>query len=294
MLPTPVLSYSSIHTYKRCPGAYYLSYVDPERFLRPPLTSDLTGTLPGNVVHRLMDLALPKNSVSLPVVDSFKEDTYLSDELLVSLIRKELDNPRVALHSEHEEKWAMSLDTAIIFIRDCRNRLLATIKEYDLFKAFMLSEFKFGTFRNPCVINDQLLLAGAVDLFAATSATAKGAVYDFKASKSTYYLDRDQLKVYRIALERHKFAVGSAGFILFKIARKPIFYAFPESEIKDTIERFVGVSKAIQDERFEFTPSVVACKLCDYRDDCEKVILTDDARELVAGMESKPWETPEL
>ncbi|MBX4215993.1 PD-(D/E)XK nuclease family protein [Candidatus Parcubacteria bacterium] len=302
MLPVPVLSYSAINSYKTCPQKYYRSYIDPERKLNKP-QSDLTGTLPGHVVHKLVERACVRTTDEHKSVVEFKETKFLDNRLFYALFKSEAEDPRISFKPRSPDfhlGWADSEKEALDFIRECRDNLILLLKTYGFFKPFVLNEWWFGHYKKPLVFNDQLKVSGALDWFAADSPKDVGILADFKGSNSDFRLDPDQLLLYQAALEANGFTVGMSAFLMFKIrGRKPAYHGFKRSDIEAGKDKFVQISKKIQAEEFDYSPSESACFLCDFRDVCPKAVKV--SKDIVptpgkqSGEHTAPsWEIPEL
>lgn len=276
MIPVQPLSFSAMSLYRKCPGAYYARYIDPDRHLKEKPSAETIATLPGSVVHVIIDRAMIRlvtDGKKGALVDRFDWEKARDRKLLYAIFKSELEaDPRIQLRPRPDEdgmEWATSEQTALKFIFECRDRLLDTIQTYGFIQPYMLAEWWFGQYKAPLVINDQLKVHGAVDLFTAASAVDAGRLVDWKAANSTKYLDYDQLKFYWLAALAKGMKVGMAGFVLFKRpGSKPEYMAFPKQELADAEERFTQYSKDIQAEKFPLTPSRDSCKMCDFRDQC--------------------------
>jgi hypothetical protein len=299
MLPVPPLSYSSIHAMKLCGMRYWFGYVDPQRKLIKR-DSDLTGTLPGHVVHRIAEVALKAADKTKPgVVTDVNLARFEDNKLLYAVFKDFAADPRVSFASrEHESlAWAADERTALNYIRHCRDNLFALLQTHDLIQPFMLREWTFGTYKAPLVLNDQLKICGGLDLLTGQSPTSPLRLIDYKATHTDFRLDKDQLKLYQLAAELAGYRVGMTGFLMFKHRRAPIYHAFKKKDLDDAVHDFVRISKKIQAEEFDYTPSQAACGLCDYRDDCPKAIKLDtpiDAPKPTEKIAVPVFEVPEL
>lgn len=294
-MTTPVLSFSSFDRYCKCPGGYYLSYIDPERKTKQ-VTSDATGTLPGRVVHKLFEASGKKDPETKQFV-GFDRAAFLDRRRLYAILSSELEDPRIRLHPEHQDEWARSKDAAMAAIAEWRGNLLHILESDGFIKPFMLNEFKFGSYNSPLVLNDQVKIAGAIDLFSADSREAPGRLVDFKASYVTDRLNVDQLKLYDLAMRAHGFRVGMCGFVLFRIRRRPEYHAFNKTDRADFVERLADASKKIQLKVFPFTPSKASCRYCDHRDKCSVAVKEDASKDRPAKQpqgSKTGWDIPDL
>jgi len=277
-----VLSFSSWKTYKDCPAQYFKSRIAREKV--PPEEYDITGTVPGTVVDSLAQYYFDR------VERGYKPSTFMFDKdnkKFQEVFDHHIDKPGVHLH---EESFAETVDEARDFIGELAENLADMIQAERLLEGqnFILAEKRsdfgkkesnpteFGSWHTPLVINDWLSVSGAFDLYSAQERHIPGRLVDWKASRSRHYLDPQQLRLYTIALKRKwGIDVGMAGFILFRIQDK-IWYNFTKTQLDETVDQFVSVAKKIDAEEFDYTPTEAACRLCDFRNVCEKSLYKDD------------------
>lgn len=300
MRKVPILSYSAIHQYKVCPGGYFLGYVDPERKLIS-YTGDMTATLPGKVSHTVVDRALKVEDKKTCVVTRVDETTFFDNKLFFAVFKEEASKKGISFFKRTGEEdshldWAESEQTAFRHTRELLTNLYEGLKSNDLFAPFMVREWNFGTYKNPFTINDQLLLSGAIDLMSGLEASAALRLLDYKGARSDYHLDKDQLKLYNIVAKAFGYNIGMCGFLLFRVRRKVIYERFGKQELDDTTEKFVSISKKIQREEFDFTPSKTACRFCRMRPECSKAFVDEGSpiKPKATPIATQKWDIPEL
>lgn len=276
MNPLPVLSASAIKCYKHCPGSYKDKYIAKGK----PKTGDLTGIIPGNVSHKVVETAFKAGQdPKTKVIDGSKIDRsrFTDDALVEVLMHQQLKNPRVNISGP--DSWAKGVDDAKAQLLKFRDFLVAALEREELIKPFMLSEFWFGAWNKPFRINAELQVSGGFDLFSADSRTSPGRLIDFKASPNDSNQDPDQLRLYAMVMARMGLNVAMAGFLTFRIGTPPVrYYSFPREELQEAEERFVQIGRKIVAGEFPYTPSKSACRYCDFREHCP-IAWKDDGKK---------------
>jgi len=257
-----LISYSGMDLFEKCAGGYSLKYVDRKRVKATP---DKTGAIPGKVTHDIAELVNNAFMAKRGPVDDLWED------LVPAMFQKYIQkyNPIWSAKA-----FAKSEDSAFVEIRKMVLNLRDQQRSLGLYKPFMLSEFWFGTAREPLILNDWVAVQGAVDLFSSDSRTSAGRLVDYKASNSSFFLSRKQLRFYQVALERLNFKIYQCGFILFKKRTEEWFVNKP-ADLEELVDTLVQIAKKVAAEDFEFTPSKSTCKLCEYIGTCDHAIVED-------------------
>jgi len=265
-----VLSFSAAKFYWDCQGGYQKKYIFREK---SPEDKDETGTVPGTVVDRLARhfFYRVRNGFG-PAKFMFDKDSKAFNETL----SQHLEAPHIYLG---EGAFAEDEDDAKEVIGDMALNLSDMISKENLYKGkeIIMSEdnkgtTEFGTYHKPLVINEWLRISGAFDLFVSDNKNMPGRLLDYKASKSTRYLDPHQLKLYQLALRiKWRLRTAMAGFMLFKLNRT-YWHRFDDASIEGTVDKFTRTAKSIVEGKFDFTPSQASCRLCPYRTTCSESV----------------------
>lgn len=252
-----VVSFSSLNTYAKCPYHYYLRYIIRESTEE----ADYTGTVPGNVAHILANNFFKHKEetgeVNYEIFNSLFEETLL----------KQLKSPNVKLS---KTAFASTRQEAYLKIKGWTENLVTMIKELEVEKKKTVSEFRFGSYKNPLKLTDKLYFAGAPDLwFEVEDMEGFGNIVDYKASESTFHLNPKQLFLYAIAVEK---ALGlktlMCGFFTFKTIGRS-WFRFSEAARDETIMWAENIVDGIKKSNFDAYPSKANCNLCDFKQNCQ-------------------------
>lgn len=256
MMEIPVVSYSSLNTYAQCPYGYYLKYIVHES----AETADFTGAVPGNVSHKLAELFFKKKNEEGLV------DFNVFDEHFDRIFKSYIKSPNVSLGPN---AFASNVAQAKAKIKVWTENLVDMIKNHGLVKPVTISEFRFGSRKNPLQLTDKLYFTGGPDIFSAESMSSPGILVDFKASDSTFHINEKQVFLYALALQKDlHVTVSMAGFFLFK-SREAVWKKVSEERLSETIAWAESIVGNIMKENFVASPSKHACNLCDFKKICK-------------------------
>ena len=252
----PVVSYSSLNTYATCPFSYYLKYIIRES----QEEADFTGTVPGNVAHSLAEQFFEfKNKAGIVDWDIF-------DKNFNATFKKFIKSPNVHLS---KDAFAASIPEAQRKVKMWTENLVDMIKQHGLVRDVTISEFRFGSHKNPLRLTDKLLFTGGPDIFSSDSMNKPGILVDFKASDSSFHINDKQIFLYALALKKDLGVdVSMAGFFLFK-SREAVWRRVSQERLSETIAWAESIVDNIVAENFEPTPSKSACNLCPFKKTCE-------------------------
>lgn len=252
----PIVSYSSLNTYASCPYGYYLKYIVHES----QEEADFTGAVPGNVAHKLAEQFFEfKNKAGIV-------DWTIFNENFESVFKKYIKSPNVHLS---RDAFASTTAEARAKIKLWTENLVDMLKHHNLVKAVTISEFRFGSYKNPIQLTDKLLFTGGPDLFASDSMSKPGILIDYKASETSFHINEKQLFLYAIALMQELgVKISMAGFFLFK-ARDVIWKRVSKARLDETIAWAESIVDAIMAKKFDAAPSKSSCNLCPFKKVCE-------------------------
>lgn len=252
----PVVSYSSLNTYATCPYSYYLKYIVHES----QEEADFTGAVPGNVAHSLAEQFFEfKNKAGIVDWEIFEKNFNVT-------FNKYIKSPNVHLS---KTAFASSIPEAQRKIKLWTENLVDMLKQHGLVRPVTISEFRFGSYKNPLKLSDKLLFTGGPDLFSSDAIDKPGILIDYKASDSTFHINEKQIFLYALALRKELgVTVSMAGFFLFK-AREAIWKRVSEERLSETVAWAESIVDAIMAERFEPAPSKSACNLCPFKKRCQ-------------------------
>lgn len=252
----PVVSYSSLDTYSKCPYCYYLKYIVHES----QDEADFTGAVPGNVSHKLAEQFFEfKNKAGIVDWEIFNAN-------FEAVFKKYIKSPNVYLH---KEAFAASIPEARIKIKNWTENLVDMLKQHNIVKPVTISEFRFGSYKNPLRLTDKLLFTGGPDIFSSESMTTPGVLVDYKASESSFHINEKQIFLYALALKKDLGVdVSMAGFFLFK-SREAVWKRVSKERLSETIAWAESIVDNIMKENFDASPSKSACNLCPFKKICE-------------------------
>lgn len=241
-----VLSASGWITYKQCPKKYEYSKV---KRIKTDIIEDHSYAVPGSTTHMAAEQYLK----------TF-DDTCFSLDAVRAIFDELKKDPRHNLDNYpggENKAWEMT--------KTCAKNLHMFLLGQDLKGKKFYTEFNIGSWNNPCEVED-LRFMGAADLL--VPAFDKYVLYDYKATYQRKNVDPDQLKVYKISVEKLLgVKVSLSGFFFLPLSL-PQYYSFPDEEMeifKDKIRSaVVNIEKGI----FEKKPSV-KCDNCMYRELCK-------------------------
>lgn len=251
----PIVSYSSLDCYAKCPFSYYLKYVIRES----QGEADYTGTVPGNVAHKLAENMF-----------KHKDATGVLD---FGIFEREFDSVFYKYAKGHnvyfnKDSFAPNIEQARTKVKDWADNLCGMIQTSKLAEQYTISEFRFGHHKNPLAITPKLLFTGGPDLFSSVSRDTPGVLVDYKATDSSFHLNEKQLFLYAIALKvALNVDVSMVAFFLFK-SREIVWKGVNRNKVDETIAWAEFIVDQIVAERFEPTPSKTACNLCPFKLSC--------------------------
>lgn len=253
-----VFSYSSLSMLEKCGYSYWLQYV--VRFKLPESAmADKTAVVPGKVIHTLANKFFVAGG----------QDFAIFDDEFDAVFDHYINKPYV--HLGVGNAFAKDLNTARRCILQCKNNFVAEVKDRSLVQPFMDSEGRFETDKNPFWINTKIGLIGGWDLLCGPGIKQPLLLVDFKASESTYYLDKRQLQLYAFGVEKKLGVfVAQVAFLLFKKAKNRfISYAFSQQDREHIAAWIENMDAKRAREDFDPTPSEYACGLCGFREVCK-------------------------
>lgn len=252
----PVVSYSSLNSYAQCPYSYYLRYIIRESVE----SADFTGTLPGNVAHKLAELFFKKKNEEGVVDWSIFETEF------ESVFKKYASSPNIYFGPN---AFAPSKIEAKKKVKIWTMNLADMLKEQDMVKNITISEFRFGSHKSPLKLTEKLLFTGGPDIFASDSLSKPGLLVDFKASDTSFHINEKQVFLYALALMKDLgVSVSMAGFFLFK-SRTFIWKRVSKERLKETVDWAESLVDLIMKEDFHPSPSKASCRLCAYNSVCK-------------------------
>lgn len=250
-----IVSYSSLDCYAKCPYCYYLKYIIRES----QGDADFTGTVPGNVAHKLAEMVFKK-----------KAETGVVDW---SIFEKDFDGvfykyAKGANVFFNKDSFAPNIGKARVLVKQWSDNLLGMLQSSNLANQFTISEFRFGHYKNPLALTPKILFTGGPDLFSSQFINMPGVLVDYKATDSEFHLNEKQLFLYAIALKvALNIDVSMAAFFLFK-SGGIVWKGVQQHKLDDTLAWADFIVDQILAKRFDPTPSKTACNLCPFRLSC--------------------------
>ena len=146
--------------------------------------------------------------------------------------------------------------------------LVDMIKQHGLVRNVTISEFRFGSYKNPLKLSDKLFFTGGPDIFSSDSMSTPGVLVDYKASDSSFHINEKQIFLYALALKKDLGVdVSMAGFFLFK-SREAIWKKVSKERLSETVAWAESIVDNIVAENFDAFPSKSACNLCPFKKTC--------------------------
>lgn len=267
-----VLSASGWMTYKQCPKKYEYSRIIR---VKSDLIEDHSNAIPGSTVHEAAENYLK----------TF-DDSWFSAEAIKSIFDSVTSKPECDLSKYPggpEKAWEMTLL--------CAKNLHMFLLGQDLKGKKFYTEFNIGTWKEPCVINNDLGLMGASDLL--VPAFDKYVLYDYKATYQRKNVDPDQLKLYKLAVEKILgVSIPMVGFLFIPLSL-PQYYSFNDTEMKFFLDKLFKAVDLIQKGSFEKKPSQ-KCDNCKYRDMCKPEAVSIPVSQISNEKFNFNMEVPEL
>lgn len=256
MMEIPVVSYSSLNTYATCPYSYFLKYIIRES----QEEADFTGAVPGNVAHNLAEQFFEfKNKAGIVDWDIFEKNFNAT-------FKKYIKSPNVHFS---KNAFASSVSEAQRKVKMWTENLVDMIKQHGLVRNVTISEFRFGSYKNPLKLSDKLFFTGGPDIFSSDSMDKPGILVDYKASDSSFHINEKQIFLYALALKKDLGVdVSMAGFFLFK-SREAVWRRVSKERLSETIAWAESIVENIVAENFDASPSKSACNLCPFKKTCE-------------------------
>jgi len=266
-----ILSYSSAHCYQVCPYSWWLQYV--VRF--PVKVFDITGVIPGRVIHQLADMFFKAGGV----------DWSIFQTQLQPCFKRHINNSCI-FWGPHA--WAKDKSDAWVKIQAFRDNFVNGIKKKYFSWEWCLSEGCLGVYKKPFLLFPEvdLSIIGAFDLLCGSSKSELLSLIDYKASDSTYYLDKRQLFLYTLAaMKKYEVTISKVAFFLFKPkGAKFVPYPVNKKELEDTKRWYLNIAEGIGKERFSPTPSQYACRLCKFKTACRYRFIPEVKVETVISL----------
>jgi CRISPR/Cas system-associated exonuclease Cas4 (RecB family) len=250
-----VFSFTSLSLYEKCPYCYWLKYVG--RFPLPA-TIDITGTLPGSVCHKLAELFYKDGARNWDIFrDNFEP-----------VFQKYLKKRGIYLK---KGAFATSEASARKFIQKCVVNLVKELDKNKLYSGFFIPEGSLGFYGSPFHFTPEIGLMGGWDLLIGPSRDSPLTLIDYKASDSTFRLDRRQLFFYAVGAEAMmNIQIKNVMFILFKKKGQTIPYPFDDQVRESTREWINRCADRIDRKDFIATPGKFSCGLCPYKTMCKQ------------------------
>lgn len=249
-------SFTALSDYSKCSLRFKYKYID-----KFETKHEFTETIPGNIIHTLVDMFWKSRTV-----DSDEYDFNIIDDNFHEIAEKYIKSKACDLK---KASFGRDLDTAKENIYKMVKTLVQQIKDNNLHKREVISEFRWH-WKNPIQISENYFLHGGFDYLGFDDISrSSGILLDFKTSSSEYYIDYNQLYLYAIAAE-NSFGckVHSVGFVLPKID-KFIIKKFDEGRKQSSIIWAEKQVKGINNNVFEPNPSDIVCKLCEFQKNCK-------------------------
>ena len=267
-----VLSFSAYKLYKDCPAAFFNRYIARTKI---PDQDDKTATVPGSIIDRLNRIYFKKLQETGRKADWIYDSTrpHLREHFEFWI-----NDPKVFLG---DGQFAKDKESAFLYVAKVAEKMLRLIQSEKLAENFnfILSEWEhnnpteFGSPYKPLVINEWLSLMGSFDFYGAETRDGLGKLLDWKASRSFYHLDPDQLKLYNIAvIKKWNLRVGMCGFVL-PILGTTKWHRFNNDVLEGFTGTLVHTAKKIDREEFDYTPSEASCRMCPFKSSCAKAVV---------------------
>ena len=245
-------SYSSLALLYKCAYAYYLHYIKRIKLK----VVDSTGVVPGKVIHDLAEQFFIKGG----------KDWEIFNKYFDKIFEFYINQPYVFLG---EKQFAKNKDEAKTILLQYKDNFVSELKKQNFVKPYVFSEGRLGDYDNPLIISPQIGLMGGWDLLTGETKTGQLTLVDYKASESTYYLDKRQLYFYVVGIKKMlSLDVAMVAFLLFK-RKATYYYKVTDYAIKQTIIWIEEGRKLVERGNFQPTSSSRSCKLCEYRTKCK-------------------------
>lgn len=248
-----LLSYTGFSKYKTCPELYRLDYVERKT---PPLKMNTRYFIEGSVSHKCLEDSLKKQKpldvqYTLSLFDAMFEQVFAENEKKGDII-----------YGNGETKEIVKTKSL-----DVLKTVIDYIKAKQLDDTRTLNEYSIGTYKSPFYLNHAISLQGSADWVRDWGPSL--GVYDLKTSKTTDYLDEDQLLIYIVAVEwLLKKKVHEAAFLMVRTG-KTVKVNITDEKKTDLINRLTLAGVRINEGIFEATPSKEVCGQCLHRTGCK-------------------------
>lgn len=248
------LSYSGMATYRLCPKKYKLAYVDEIEASFDPRNSIF-----GSAIGKLFEWFYERRAWASSKPTS----------LVMSWIKSAVDVVCA------KEKFEVRSDPGFeaVLMSDLETYVPAgveTIRRHKLVTPGSVAEFDMTQLYTKDGVT--MKLGGRSDFLHRARETGV-TLQDGKGSKyRDQYVDTNQL-VWYATLHYLKFGVAPdrVGFIYWRFPSDPVQWVdYGEEDIRATVDRAFETEKKVRLKMFEASPSVGACKRCDYISGCEE------------------------
>lgn len=255
-------SYSSLNKYASCPLQYYFGYINKCQ----PVTLDFTGTVPGNIGHKLSEDFFKKKK------ETGEVDFALFQDKFNEVFDKYIYSKNVFLN---DKAFAKSVEEARTLVRLWVDNMVVMLQMHEVIQNYTLSEYRFGSWQRPLKITETLYLTGGADVFSSVDSKSPGRLIDYKFTDVIFHINPKQTMLYAKALN---IALGletrMAGFFLIK-SMKPVWESVTREKLKSAVDWAEHIASCVAQEKFSPTPSKLACRLCAFREVCEHSSITE-------------------
>lgn len=243
-------SFSKYRQFKDCHERYRLKYL--EQLKVPPLSQ--RPFFQGSVAHKLIEETREKmqKGEAADWSQAYHDLDGVFNRYAVSVDwRDDVEVERARL-----EAYAI-----------CEN-YITLLQDFDLGRGEVYCEHWFGTHDNPLVLESGLRLVGSIDWLKIDRTSNTAWIYDAKTSQGTQYLDRDQLRLYAIAV-RKQFGVeiGKVGYLMLRWKR-PLLYDLDLKELDRLEQQMCEASRQVVGGAMHAVPNMSLCGPCEYSSHC--------------------------
>jgi len=242
----PVLSYSKVSSYKRCPKCYKLGYIDKLPKVEKPYT------VLGNFCHSVLE-AFHKHWMQTPV-DKDKFKTVMRDSFA---LQREKYKERIQ-KEQVDDAYGM-MKTYLEHISDPKT----------IFPNIVSLEQKIWE-----TVNDEFIFLGYIDRVQFDKEDNVFHIVDYKTTQKKQYLKDDtQIKLYGhfIALNNPEIENIRVSYILLKHKMQYMTKEYNVSALAEAKDHFVEQWHELKnDQLFRANAGFGSCTICDYVDICQE------------------------
>lgn len=247
------LSYTGISTYNECPLKYKLQYIDQKKPEEPEnKAGTIYGTVMGKMLERFYNQELWRNTSTVV-------------QTLLNFVEKDVAQAEFKSSFIDYAKAKLDRNQVIADIKSHIPEMVRTIQSNLLLGAYAKSEVKMSLTSeiDGC---GEWEIVGKADLIY----TQKGKTYilDGKGSpKREKYTDPDQLISYALLYYNiHNVLPDGLGWLFFRFTGKDalLWLDFSMDSVKIFKSKLYNTIKSIHSEKFDPTPSVNTCRMCQY------------------------------